>query len=300
MTDTVGSALIRRHIGRRFVALRLKAGLTQDQAAKALDRGRATLSRIEEGDDRVRFRQIDVEAMLKLYQAPERDAEVLVALTAETRNGRRKSWWHDYTETELPAWFGLYVTLEDSAETIRQYQAELIPGLLQTPAYAEQVTRVPEGYVTEEEIRRRVAVRIERQSLLTRPRAPHLSVILNEAVLRRPVGGESAMAEQLSHLGDVTRRANVSIRILPFAAGVHGGMAACGPFTILNFPTDQHGELLEPPLGYAESLTGAMYLNKPGEVAAYHLAWADLETRALDEQASIALIAETQEGFKRG
>ena len=300
MSDTVGSALLRRYIGRRFEMLRLRKGLTQEQAAKALERGRATISRIEDGDDNVRFREIDVKAMLELYEAQPDEVELLLALAAETRNGRRKSWWHDYTETALPGWFGLYVSLEDSAKTIRQYEAELVPGLLQTPAYAEQVIRVPAGYIEEAEIARRVGVRIERQSLLTRPRAPHLSVILNEAVLRRPVGGGEVMREQLAHLVDVTHRAGVSVRVLPFAAGVHGGMAACGPFTLLDFPADQTGEPLEPPLACAESLTGAMYLNKPDEVRAYHLAWADLEARALDEKASAALINETQEGHTRG
>lgn len=298
MSD-IGSALLRRYIGRRFAALRERAGLTQEQAAKALERGRATLGRIEDGDDRVRFREIDVRAMLSIYRATDQETELLLALTAETRNGRRKSWWHDYTETALPGWFGLYVSLEDSAETIRQYLAELVPGLLQTEAYAEQVTRVPAGYVTEDEIERRVRVRMERQSLLRRPRAPHLNVIINEAVLRRPVGSGDVMAEQLGHLVDVQQRANVEIRVLPFSAGVHGGMAACGPFTILDFPTASTGDPLEPPLAYSESLTGAMYLNKSEEVGAYRLAWHDLEERALDVEASRAFMKELQEGYTR-
>ena len=121
MSDTVGSALLRRYIGRRFEALRTQAGMTQEQAAKRLERGRITIARIEAGDETVRFREIDVRAMLQIFQADERTSELLLALTAETRNGRRKSWWHDYTETELPNWFGLDDTLEDSAETNRQY-----------------------------------------------------------------------------------------------------------------------------------------------------------------------------------
>jgi hypothetical protein len=297
VSDTVGSALLRRFIGRRFEALRAQAGLTQEQAAKRLERGRITIARIEAGDQTVRFREIDVRAMLSVFKADERTSELLLALTAETRNGRRKSWWHDYTETALPNWFGLYVTLEDSAETIRQYEAELVPGLLQTKAYAEQVIRVPAGYIPETEIARRVNVRIERQSLLTRPRAPHLSVILNEAVLRRPAGGPAIMREQLEYLDAVTVRGNVSVRILPFARGVHG---ATSSFALLDFPETEHSrEPIEPPLAYAESLTGAMYLSKPDEVAAYRLAWVDLEGRALDEKESRALITAMQEGYAR-
>lgn len=290
----VGSALIRRYIGRRFVALRQRAAITQEQAAEALQRARATLGRIEDGVDTVRFRDVDVRAMLELYGAEPKESELMLALCAETRNGRRKSWWHDYTETALPEWFGLFILLEDSAETIREYESELVPGLLQTRAYAEQVMRMPPGFVDEEESQRRVEVRLERQSLLTRPTASHLSVILNEAVLHRPVGGEAVMAEQLENLLDVT----ASIRILPWSAGVHGGMGASSTFMLLDFPKDPHtGEELEPPLAYVDTLTGAMYLNKPSEVDAYRLVWDDLDKRALGEAASRKMIIAARKGF---
>ena len=301
MSDTVGSALLRRYIGRRLTALRLQAGMTQETAAQRLQRARATLGRMEEGDERVRFREIEVNAILDLYGASEQDRKLLMALTAETRNGRRKSWWHDYTETELPEWFGLYVSLEDSAESIRQYEPELVPGLLQTKAYAEQITRVPAGYIAEEEIQRRVGVRMERQSLLQRhrPPAPQLSVILNEAALDRLAAEDRIAGEQCAHLLTLTNQANVSIRILPSAAGLHGGMASA--FTLLDFPNDDRtGDLLEPPLVYVDTLTGAMYLNKPDEVSAYELAWRDLVQRALDEEASRKMINSVMEGLTSG
>jgi transcriptional regulator with XRE-family HTH domain len=295
----VGSALIRRHIGRRFVALRAQAGLTQEQAAIELQRARATLGRIEEGDERVRFRDVDVRAMLELYGASPEESKMLMALTAETRNGRKKSWWHDYTESALPTWFGLYVSLEDSARTISQYESELVPGLLQTRAYAEQINSMPPGYTEADEVQRRVNVRLERQSLLTRPRAPHLITILNEAVLRRPVGGAAVMAEQLGHLLEMSQQAGVRVRILPWSAGAHGGMGAANSFTLLDFPDDPMSrEPMEPPLVYVDTLTGAMYLNKADEVGAYRLVWADLEQRALDEAASRRMITEAMEGFR--
>lgn len=299
MSEMVGSALIRRQIGRRMVALRAAAGLTQEQAAVALERARATLGRIEDGDERVRFREVDVKAMLDLYRAGTEDREMVLALTAETRNGRKKSWWHDYTQTALPAWFGLYVALEDSAQAISQYESELVPGLLQTRAYAEQINSMPPGYVDAEETQRRVNVRMERQSLLTRTRAPHLTVILNEAVLHRPVGGDKVMHEQLGHLLEVTERANVSIRILPWSAGVHGGLGAASSFTLLDFPADPRtGEPLESPLVYVDTLTGAMYLHKPGEVDAYRLVWADLDRRALDQPDSRTMISTAAKGTR--
>jgi hypothetical protein len=299
VTDMVGSALIRRHIGRRFVALRTQAGLTQEHAAIELQRARATLGRIEEGDERVRFRDVDVRAMLELYGAGPEESKMLMALTAETRNGRKKSWWHDYTETALPQWAVLYTTLENSAETIRTYQSELVPGLLQIKAYAEEIHTVPSGYTDAETAQRLVSVRLKRQSLLTRPRAPHLIAVLNEAVLHRPVGGNAVMSEQLAHLLEITQRTSVSVRILPWSAGAHGGMGAANSFNLLDFPVDPRTEEpLEPPLVYVSTLTGAMYLNKSNEVSAYQLVWGDLERQALSEAESRKMITRAMESFR--
>lgn len=299
-SEMVGSALLRRYIGRRMTALREASNLTQQQVALKVDKGRATIARIEDGEDGVRLRAIDMEALLKLYNADPTDTELLLALAAETRNGRSKSWWHDRTETELPGFFGLYVMLEDSAERIRQYQVELVPGLLQTRAYAEQVQRVPAGYVDEQEIQQRVSVRVARQSLLTRGRAPRLEVIINEAAFHRIVGGPAVMAEQLEHLLQVSQWGNVSVRVLPFSAGLHGGMGASTAFIILDFPKNEaSAEPLEPPLAYVDALTGALYLNKPDEFRAYELAWKDIEGRALDEDASREIIRTTLEGLHR-
>lgn len=295
-----GSILLRRYIGRRFVELRKRAGLSQEKAADALQRARATLVRIEDGDHRVRFRDIDVQAMLQLYQATPDESEVLIALTRETRNGHRKSWVHDYTETVLPKFFAPYVEYEAGAETIRHYEAELVPGLLQTRAYAEQMMSVPAGYLSDEEIAQRVAVRMERQQVLTKPRAPHLHVIINEAVLRRPVGGPEVMAGQLRHLAEATRQTGITVRVVPWSAGVHAGMAASGAFRLLEFPSDSRtGDLLEPPLVYVDTLTGAMYLNKPGEIDAYRKVWDDLSSRALDEALSREMLNQVLEEVNR-
>ncbi|HET9655356.1 MAG TPA: helix-turn-helix transcriptional regulator [Kineosporiaceae bacterium] len=291
MTEATGSALVRRHIGRRFVALRQAAGLTQEEAARRLERSRATISRMEEGDEGVRFREVDVRQMLDVYGAADKDREVLLALTAETRNGRRKSWWHDYTETELPGWFGLYVSLEDAAETIYQYEPELLPGLLQTRAYAEAITRVPHGLLDGPEIQRRTEARMDRQSLLTRPRAPRLEVVISEAALHRVVGAGELAHEQLQHLLDITQRANVILQVLPWNAGIHAGMASSGGFSLLRFPPNpMTGEALEPPLAYVDSPTGAMYLTKPAEIRVYDLIWDDLMTKVLSHEDSRQLI----------
>ncbi|WP_280369753.1 helix-turn-helix domain-containing protein [Nocardia wallacei] len=292
--ETVGTALIRRHIGRRLVTLREKAGLTQEQAARAVDLSRSTIVRMEDGVEGVRFKVGDVNMIVDAYKASESDRQVLLALTAETRNGRKKSWWHDYTQTELPEWFGLYVMLEDSATLIRQYESELVPGLLQIEEYAEGLASKPTGYLTVGEVKRRVQVRMDRQALLSRPDAPRFEVILNEAVIRRPFGQPEFFRRQLAHLLDAAGRKGVSIRILPWSVGMHAGMVASA-FTLLDFPKDPQGTPLEPPLAYVDTLTGAMYLNKPEEVDAYELVWRDLKKTALSAAESRELIKTAME-----
>jgi len=297
----IGIALLRRHIGRQFERLRIQAGLTQDQAASRVELSKSTLIRMENGTDGVKFRDVQVRHMLDQYNASETDREVLIALTAETRLGPRKSWWHDYTETSLPPWFAMYVSLEDSAATIQYYEQELVPGLLQTQAYAERVMQVPPGFVAEAEAARRVEARLARQSLLTRPMAPRLEVAMCEGVLHRLTGMQTDIADgQLRHLLDVTQRVNIELRIVPWSAGMHGGVAS-GSFILLHFPRDPiSGETLEPPMAYSDSLTGAMYLTKPAEVHSYQLVWSDVLHNSLDPGASRSVITSFLEGLHSG
>ncbi|MFD4407627.1 helix-turn-helix domain-containing protein [Nocardia sp. NPDC058499] len=296
--DTVGTALIRRHIGRRLTALRDKRKLSQDQVSTAVTLSRSTIVRMEEGNPAVRYTVPNLKALLDLYEASEEDREILLALAAETRNGRSKSWWHDYTNTELPEWFGLFVIMEDSATRIRDYQAENIPGLLQTQEYAEVLFQTPAGLATPEQAKNRLQVRMGRQSILARPKPPRFEVVLNEAILCRPIGGPGLMTRQFEHLVDMMKRPNVSIRILPWAAGVHGGMYAASSFMLLDFPEDPIGEPIEPPLAYVDTLTGAMYLNKPSEFAAYERVWRDIDQKALSATKSKELIISVLEGLE--
>ncbi|MFG1847618.1 helix-turn-helix domain-containing protein [Micromonospora carbonacea] len=291
--------MLRRQIGRKFEALRKAAELTMEQAAERLDRARATLHRIENGAEHVRFRQADVQQMLDLYGASAEDSELLLAMTAATREN--KNWWHDYIGSGLPRWFQLYIGLEAGASHIRQYEAELVPGLLQTPAYAEQVFRMPGGAIdaeATEEQRRAIQLRTERQTLLTRFSPPQLSVIINEAVLRRPVGNATIMAEQLHQILKATQLPNVTVQVLTFSAGLHAG-AMSGAFSILAFPRDEHGKEVEPPVAYLEAATGAIYLDKPHETAAYNTIWADMASRALNESRSQSLIQQAAEEYSR-
>ncbi len=294
-----GSTLLRRQLGRKLEALRKAAGLTMEQAADELDRARATLYRIENGAENVRFRASDVKEMLTLYGASDDDSELTLAMAAATREN--KNWWHDYNGSGLPKWFQLYVGLENAASNIRQYEAELVPGLLQTRAYAEQITKLPSSVIDAEDDdakQRIVQLRAERQALLTRFSAPQLSVIINEAVLRRPVGSPALMAEQLHQILKAAELPNVTVQVLTFSAGMHGGMTA-GGFSILEFPRDSKGKEVEPPMAYLEAATGAIYLDKPHETAVYNSIWADLAGRALDASRSQSLIQHVAEEYSR-
>ncbi|WP_307969895.1 helix-turn-helix domain-containing protein [Salinispora arenicola] len=289
--------MLRRQLGRKLEALRKAAGLTMEQAAEELDRARATLYRIESGAENVRFRASDVKEMLRLYSASEEDTGLVLAMAAATREN--KNWWHDYIGSGLPRWFQLYIGLEAAATKIRKYQPELIPGLLQTRDYAEQVFQMPGGSIDaadNNERERAIQLRIERQALLTRFAAPQLSVILNEAVLRRPVGSASIMIEQLHQILKATELPNVTIRVLGFSAGLHAG-AMSGAFSIMEFPEDSTGREVEPPVAYLEAATGAIYLDKPHETGAYNSIWADMANRALNESRSIRLIQQVAEEY---
>jgi len=215
-------------------------------------------------------------------------AEAMRGLAIETK---AKGWWHAYGDA-IPSWFELYVGLEAAASHLREYEESLIPGLLQTKEYALAIFQLDRPTMIEEERERLVAVRLQRQSLLTRrlPKPPRVEVILSEAVLRRTVGGPEVMANQLDHLLRVAELPNVSLRVLPLAAGPHPG-AIAGSFVILDFPPGNGGRSLpEPSVVYSESLTGAIYLDKPNELAAYEDVWNGLTALAPDERQSKNLI----------
>ncbi|MEV5820878.1 helix-turn-helix transcriptional regulator [Micromonospora haikouensis] len=291
--------MLRRQLGRKLEGLRKAAGLTMEQAAEQLDRARATLYRIENGAENVRFRAADVKEMLALYGASHDDTELVLAMAAATREN--KNWWHDYIGSGLPRWFQLYIGLEAAASMIRKYQPELVPGLFQTRAYAEQVFQMPGGSIDtndHDEQARAIQLRIERQGLLTRFAAPQLSVIMNEAVLRRPVGGPTIMAEQLHQILKAAELPNVTVQVLEFSAGLHAG-AMAGAFSIMDFPQDSGGKEVEPPVTYLEAATGAIYLDKPHEITAYNSIWADMTGRALDEAQSKSLIQQIAEEYSR-
>jgi transcriptional regulator with XRE-family HTH domain len=288
MADGVtGSTVPRRQLGRYLRDLRNRSRLTVRGAAQRLEWSEAKIWRIETGQ--TSLRSLDVETMCRIYGAEPELSEALMGLAKETK---ARGWWHSYGDV-IPEYFDVYIGLEESAASLAWYEPELIPGLLQTEAYTRTLIRGADPAVNDAELERRVQVRVARQALLTRAtRPPVLEVVLNEAVLRRPVGGASVLASQLERLMEVSALPNVSLRVMPFAAGLHVGMVS-GPFVTLRFPVNAEGRETEPPTVYVDGFTGALYLDKPAEIERYDTAFREIWKSALGESATLDLIQTT-------
>jgi transcriptional regulator with XRE-family HTH domain len=284
--ETTGSTVPRRQLGRYLRDLRNSQRLTVRAAAERLEWSEAKIWRIETGQ--VSLRSLDVETMCRIYGAAPDLTEALMGLAKETK---ARGWWHAYGDV-IPEGFDVYIGLEESAKSISWYESELVPGLLQTESYARAVIAADKPGVGNEEIDRRVHVRIERQTLLTRvTAAPDLSIALNEAILRRPVGGAEVMSGQIRRLLDASELPNVALRVMPFSAGLHLGIMA-GPFEILRFPLNGDGRASEPPTVYVDGFTGDLYLDKPKEIDRYDEAFGSIWSASLSEKASRNLLSQ--------
>ncbi|WP_433067555.1 helix-turn-helix domain-containing protein [Dactylosporangium sp. CS-033363] len=285
-----GSTVLRRQLGRHLARERDRAGMSLEQAGKLLEMSRAKLSRVERGE--VQLRTFEVTAMCQIYgTSPELTAE-LAGLAPLTR---ARGWWHPNRKA-VPPLFDLYLGMEAAAATLRNFEAGFVPGLLQTRAYAEAVIRSGAPLLDDEQVGQRVDLRIERQRILGRANPPRLDVIIDEAVLRRPVPDPAGMAEQLDQLLEGARPAAAVVRVLPFtAAPTMASMTTA--FVIVGFP-DAGPREPEPATVYSEQLTGALYLEEEKEVAAHEEAWKELEAKAMNPQDSSALIEKIAQEYR--
>ena len=251
---TVGQVVL----GKRLQELREAAGLTRDEAARALRVAAATVRRMETAE--VSLKIPYVQMLLTAYGVPEHEADTFVAL-AEDAN--RPGWWQRYHDV-LPEWFSLYVSLEGAARIIRSYEPHFVPGLLQTEDYARAVLEAwTIGTAGPETVERHVALRMERQKLLERPDPPHLWVLMEETVLRRPVSGDGrVMRDQLDKLLEFAARDRVTLQIAEFADGPHPGTYA--PFSLFRFAEPELPDMV-----FTEYLTGALYLDSRKEVSVH-------------------------------
>ncbi len=252
-----GPTVLRLLLGAQLRRLRESQRISLEDAGNVIRASHSKMSRLELG--RVGFKDRDICDLLTHYGVT--DEQERDALRALARKASSQGWWHDYSEI-LPTWFEAYVGLEEAATRIRAYEIQFVPGLLQTEEYARAVTLLGHSSARPDEIELRVRLRMARQALLRGPRAPQLWAVIDEAVLRRPVGGPEVMRAQLEHLIECAALPNVTIQVIPFQAGGHA--AAGGPFSILRF-----AEADLPDVVYLEQLTSAMYLDKRGDVDRY-------------------------------
>ena len=263
-----GPAVPRMVLGARLRRLREAQFITREQAAEAIRMPYPAMRALEAGHTGVRHR--DVADLLTIYGVTDEAERLTLLALAEQAN--RPSWWRPFTDV-VPEWLEPYLGLEQAAVVLRTYAAQYVPGLLQTPQYAEAVLALGHPTATEQELRRRVTLRMRRQRVLERAEPPHLWAVVDEAALRRPVGGAATMRGQLRHLIDLCHRPRVTVQVLPLRAG--GQVAADGPITLLRLAERQLPDVV-----YLEHPAGACYPDEPEEVQHYRSALDDLATAA--------------------
>ncbi|RZU52193.1 helix-turn-helix protein [Krasilnikovia cinnamomea] len=272
----------RRELGGELRRLRgERRGAT---VAAALGWSESKLSRIETA--RTGIRDADLDRLLAAYGVTGDDR---VRLQDLARRGRARVWWNAY-RSAVPDPYDEYVALEAEAAVLREWEAQVIPGLLQTDEYARAVIEVGADRTDPETVQRRVALRMARQAVLTREAPPRLCVVLDEAVLHRRVGGSAVMRRQLHRLHDACGRPGIEVRVLPFAAGAHAALA--GSFMVFEFGVPGRSDV-----AHVEDATGGVFRDRPAEVQMYRRFFTDVWQRALDPVASRDLVARTGEGL---
>ncbi|MEV7008117.1 helix-turn-helix transcriptional regulator [Streptosporangium sp. NPDC051022] len=280
-----GPTILRILLGAQLRRLRTLKGISREDAGYAIRASHAKISRLELG--RVGFKERDVADLLTLYGVTDPDDRAPLLTLARQANA--PGWWHKYGDL-LPNWFQVYVGLEEAASVVRSYEVQFIPGLLQSREYARAVIMLVHGTASAEEIDRRVALRMARQERLSKPNAPTLWAVVDEAVLRRPIGGAKVLAAQIDHLLEATELPNVRLQIMPFHRGGHA--AAGGPFSILRFPDRDLPDVV-----YMEQLTSALYVEKRDETDHYTQVMDSLCVQAYSVSASKQFLRDMRAGM---
>jgi transcriptional regulator with XRE-family HTH domain len=271
-------------LGKRLQELREAAGLSRDEAARVLRVAPATVRRMETADVALKIPYVQI--LLTAYGVPEDEVTAFVDLAEEAN---RPGWWQRFHDV-LPEWFSLYVSLEGAARIIRSYEPHFVPGLLQTEGYARAVLQAGTiGNSGPKAVERHVSLRMERQRLLDRPDPPHLWVIMDETVLRRPVSVDGqVMRDQLDKLLEYSGRDRVTLQIAEFKDGPHPGTYA--PFSLFRFAEPELPDMV-----FTEYLTGALYLDSRKEVSAHLEVLDHMTARAASAQRTQELLRECRD-----
>ncbi|MET9502845.1 helix-turn-helix transcriptional regulator [Streptomyces sp. NPDC006622] len=282
-----GPAVRRRKLGAELRALRARAGLTSGEAARLVGWHQSKVSRIETGTSGTK--PADVRLLLDAYRVDDAQLRgLMLALAGSVEGDGREHWWHAYRGV-LPPTYRDFISLESQASAMRTLETTVVPGLLQTAAYAREVTRAAVEGLDEERLDALVEVRLARQGVL-RARPPlEMDAVLDEAVLRREVGGPEVMAHQLERLREAARLPQVRLQVLPFSAGAHIGVT--GSFVIFSFASASDLDVV-----VLDHLTSSLYLDRKEDLQAYTEAFNALRAHALSPGDSLDYLAAIGDG----
>ncbi|MEV0908274.1 helix-turn-helix domain-containing protein [Streptomyces hokutonensis] len=273
-------SVLRMILGRQLEELRTRAGLTYEEAGAAIGVSHSTIRRMEAAKV-ARLRLADAEKLLQVYGVTDR--QEIDTFLKSVREASKRGWWHTYRDV-MPDWFAAYLSLEQAALQVRAYENEFVHGLLQTEEYARALLGAGNPHAPTEATERRVALRMRRQELLTREAPPRVWVVMDETVLRWPVGGAAVMRAQIAHLIEVNRLPHVTLQIMPFANGPHPAMRA-GAFHLFRFRAPELPDVV-----YLNGLVGAVYLDKGDDVVVYREALDRLGAQAAPARKTEALL----------
>jgi transcriptional regulator with XRE-family HTH domain len=276
-----------RRLARALRKLRAEADLTIDQVAEKLDLSASTISRLETAQTTVR--RGDVRELLDIYEVTGTQREELLQLAGQSR---QQPWWQEYKDLPNAG----AADFEAQAAVIRQYSALLVPGLLQTEAYAREVLRAVRGDDGEKNLERHLKLRMNRQALLTQQESPQYVVVLDEPVLRRVVGGRQVMHAQLKRLIEASALANLTLRLLPFSVGAHAGMD--GEFTIFSYRKDPDVVYDDPDVVYVDNIGGGAYIEDPKITNRYNRTFEHLLETSLDPVKSTEVLTDLEEELR--
>ncbi|MDT9697183.1 helix-turn-helix transcriptional regulator [Streptomyces sp. P17] len=285
MASNVNPTVRRRRLGQELRRLRELKGMTAEEVAERLLVSQSKISRLENG--RRSISQRDVRDLCGVYEVE--DVRIVDSLMQMAKDSRQQGWWHSFGD--IP--YSVYIGLETDAASLRVYDPQVVPGLLQTKSYAEALISGALPEVAPTDVDKRVQVRLRRQERISAPENPlRLWAVLDEAALRREVGSRHVMIEQLEHLIEMSRLPHVTVQLIPFAMGAHPGVS--GQYAILEFPDAADSSVV-----YIEGVTSDLYLEKAQDVQKYSVMYEHLRAQALNADQSREFIANAAKDYAR-
>ncbi len=277
--------LLKMLVGVQLTGFREDAGLSQENAARELGFSAAKLSRIESGKGRKPPSEADVRALLNLYGTDAYQGSLLLKIL---QRAGEPGWWQRYDKRLMPEWFDRLVGLQEAAATIRTFEIQYVPGLLQTADYTRAVVQRGLPNAPENEVERRVELRMRRAQLLTRKDAPQLWAVIDESVLWRVLGSAEVMREQLDHLITMAQKPHVTLQVVPLS--VTNASAPAIPITFLRFDGFDLPDVV-----YLEHIRSANFLEDRDETEEYRIALDRLADEALQPRETLELLRQTME-----